>query len=303
MKLKNYAGQLALIICTFIWGTAFVAQSTGMAHVGPAAFTAARNYLGAIVLIPCIIFLDWILDHRAPSLWGKSNTAASRKMLVLGGLCCGLALAAASLSQQFGVKYTTVAKSGFITTLYIIFVPFFGYFVGRKPTWRNWLCAIIAMVGMYLLCCAGESQITRGDLYVLLCAALFACHILVVDRFASFVDCVRMSCVQFLVAAIISTLVSLAIGETTTLAGLRGAAFSIFYCGVLSSGVAFTLQIIGQKYVNPCVASLLMCMESVFASVSGWLILHQKLALTELCGCAIILTAVIIAQLPSRKNG
>lgn len=272
-----------------------------MDHLGPASFNAARNFLGTLALMPCIMFLDGIISHRKPSLWGGNNTQKSRMMLLLGGILCGVVLAAASLTQQFGIKYTTVAKSGFITTLYIILVPFFGYFVGRKAGIVNWVCAVIAMVGMYLLCCAGESQVTRGDLFVLLCAALFACHILVVDRFAPFVDCVRMSCIQFFVAGTVSTIVALALGEETTLAGLRSAAFSIFYCGVLSSGVAFTLQIVGQKFVNPCVASLLMCMESVFASVSGWLILHQTLAFTELCGCIIILAAVIIAQLPQRK--
>ncbi len=299
MKMKQYGGQAALILCAIIWGTAFVAQSTGMRHLGPCGFNAARSFLAGVVMLPCIIILDCIRGRR-PTWWGGATTALARRMLLRGGILCGLALAAASLVQQIGIKYTTVTKAGFITTLYIILVPLFGLLLGRRTRRLTWLCAGMSVAGMYLLCCAGESGIASGDLLLLLCAALFACQILVIDHFVPHVDCVRLSCLQFLVVGVVSLAMAALLGEPLSPDALSGAAFEIFYCGVLSSGVAYTLQIIGQKYVHPVAASLLMSTESVFAALSGWLILRQPLTPVELAGCVIIFTAVVIAQIPGR---
>ena len=287
-----------LLLAAFIWGSAFVAQSVGMDYVGPLTFNCVRSIIGGVVLIPCIFLLERL---KSPEERARAAAESDRKTLLAGGVSCGIVLCAATSMQQFGMQYTSVGKAGFITALYIVIVPVLGLLFGKRCGLKIWLGVCIALVGFYLLCMTGGFALERGDLYLLCCSLLFSFHILVIDHFSPLVDGVKMSCIQFLVSGVLSGAAML-LFETPSIAGIVAGAGPILYAGVLSSGVAYTLQIIGQKNYNPTVATLLLSLESVFSVLTGWLVLHQKLSSREIAGCVLIFAAVILAQLPEKAN-
>lgn len=294
MKNKT-TGSLLLLLTALIWGSAFVAQSVGMDYVGPFTFNAARCIIGGVVLIPCIILIDK-LNGTAPSVWGE-KAKDDKKPLIAGGVLCGIILAVASSLQQFGIKYTTVGKAGFITALYIVIVPVMGIFLRKKIAGAVWLSVGVATFGMYLLCITEGFSLAFGDTLVMLCAVGFSVHILVIDSYAPKVDCVRMSCIQFFVCALLCLIPAL-IFEKPSLTQIASAWQPVLYAGVMSCGVAYTLQVVGQKHVKPAVASLILSLESVFAVLAGWLFLSQGLTGREIMGCALVFIAIILAQLP-----
>ena len=292
---------MCLGLTALIWGTAFVAQKSGLDYLGPFTFNGVRSLIGGLALLPCIVLID-VINGQRPSLLGSCSSGERRLALIKGGVYCGIILGIASSLQQYGIKYTSVGKAGFITTLYIIIVPLLGVFFRRKVGLVMWFCSLLAIFGMYLLCFRGGGELNVGDGLVFLCSIVFSLHILLVDRFAPKADGVRMSCIQFWVAGVIATVCAL-LFEQVVWRDLLNAKWPLLYAGVMSCGVAYTLQIVGQKSVHPVVASLLMSLESVFAALSGWVILHEKLSATELLGCAIIFIAVVIAQLPTKNEG
>ena len=300
MKHSQTKSNLLLLLTSFIWGCAFVAQSAGMEHIGPFTFNMVRNIIGCIFLIPCIIVLDR-LAKRKPSIWGAAKTSLERKTLIVGGICTGLILGVASALQQFGIQFTTVGKAGFITALYIVIVPLLGLFIGKKIRLFVWFGVGLAVIGMYLLCITENFTIGIGDLAVLICAVIFSFHILVIDHFSPKTDGVRMSCIQFLVAGLLNGIFVI-FAESPTFSAILSAWGPILYAGILSSGVAYTLQIIGQKNTNPTLASLILSLESVFAMIAGWMILGEQLSTREWIGCILVFAAIIFAQIPPRKK-
>ncbi len=294
MKKAALGSSLLLFLAAFIWGVAFVAQSVGMDYMGPFSFNGARFLMGSAVLMPLVLI-------RRKKGEDKRKEQTSYKDTLTGGICCGLALCAAALCQQFGIMYTTVGKSGFITTLYIIIVPIMGIFLKKKVSGRVWLGAVIAALGMYLLCMSEKFALSRGDTYVFICAILFSVHILVIDYFSPKADGIELSCIQFLTAGIICSVLALMI-EKPEIGNFVDGIIPLAYAGIMSSGVAYTLQVIGQKNMDPTIASLILSMESVVSMLSGWAILGQKLSTRELLGCALVFGAVILVQLPERKK-
>ena len=286
---------LALLVCAAIWGSAFVAQSVGAEYVGAFTFLAVRNWIAVVFLIPVIYVRDTILRKRGrPSVRPANRT--QRRFLLMGGAACGFFLCAASAFQQVGIRYTTTAKAGFITALYVVIVPILSVFFGKSVKSRIWMCVALAVLGLYLLCMRGELSLSFGDGVVLVCAFLFACQIMTVDYFAPQVDTVRLSQTQFLVTALLSTVCMLLFEDLSTDSLIR-ALPSIAYAGVMSSGVAYTLQIIGQQNLNPAIASITMSLESVFAALAGWIVLGQSMSFRELAGCVLMFAAIILAQL------
>ncbi|MDO5425685.1 MAG: DMT family transporter [Eubacteriales bacterium] len=297
--MKKTKNTLLLILTAFIWGVAFVAQSVGMDYVGPFTFNAVRNIIGGLVLIPCIYFLGW-LKKKSPEPEAE-KPSGTKKDLIVGGVACGIALAAASSLQQIGISYTTVGKAGFITALYIVIVPILGIFLKKKPRALIWGSVALAVAGLYFLCMTDSFSFGIGDSYVLGCAFLFSIHILIIDHFSAKVDGVKMSCIQFFVAGIVCA-VPMLLFEKPDLGAILDAKLPILYAGVLSCGVGYTLQIVGQKDYDPTVASLLLSLESVFSVLAGWVILGQTLSLRESFGCVLVFLAVILAQLPEKKK-
>ncbi len=295
MKTNSIGNGFLLLLAAFIWGIAFVAQSVGMDYLGPLSFGASRFLLGAAVLLPVIAF-------RRKQNQKKGIAPAGARITWIGGICCGLALCAASTLQQIGIQYTSVGKAGFITTLYIIIVPILGIFLKKKVPGKVWPCAVLAAVGMYLLCMSESLQIGRGDVLVLFCAFLFSVQILLADHFVRLADPVEISCIQFLTSGVILT-VLMFLFETPHWSDFTAAWLPIAYAGIMSSGVAYTLQLIGQKNMDPTIASLLLSMESTFSVLAGWVILKQKLTVKELIGCVLMFTAVILVQLPGKSKG
>lgn len=282
-----------LFLTAFIWGTAFVAQSVGMDYLGPFTFNGIRSMIGGAALLPCI----WIIQKMN----GKPDGTESKKDLITGGIACGILLFAASSLQQIGIQYTTAGKAGFITAFYIVIVPVLGILLHKKTGWKIWLAVVLAIVGLYFLCMTESFSIDKGDILVFLCALVFAVHILVIDHFAPKVNGVKMSCMQFFVCGILSIPFMFTI-ETPTFTAVTGAWMPLLYAGVLSCGVAYTLQILGQKNVNPAVASLILSLESCFSVLAGWVVLGEKLSVRESVGCAFMFAAIILAQLPEKKG-
>lgn len=297
MKNNTTRNSFLLFLTACIWGMAFVSQSKGMDYMHPFTFNGVRSLIGAAALLIYIVVTRKIAGDKArPIEWGVTLRA---------GLWCGLALTVASTLQQFGIKYTTVGKAGFITTLYIIFVPLFGIFFKRKVSAVVWVAAVMAAVGMYLLCMTEGLSLGTGDIMVFLCAVVFAVHIMIVDYYSPKTDGVIVSCIQFAVCGVVCGIGSLIWGEPT-IAQISDGMGALLYAGVLSCGVAYTLQIVGQKGVNPTVAALILSMESVVATVSGWvaykigfLKTDQSLTGRQIAGCIIVFAAVILVQLPS----
>ena len=289
--------SLLLLLCSFIWGTAFVAQSAG-SGMGAYSFLAGRSWLAVLVLIPTMLVFDAV-NRRRTGTDGRPKTEAEKKQLVVAGFVCGTFLFAASAAQQIGITINpSTAKAGFLTAMYVVLVPVFGLFLGRKGSAQLWVSMVVAVLGLYLLCMKnGFTGIESSDWILLSCAVLFSFQIMAVDHFSPRMDGVRLSLVEFLVVSVESTVAAF-LFETPTTAEFAANALPILYCGVLSSGVAYTLQILGQRDLNPAIASLLMCLESVFSALGGWLLLHQSLSGREVFGCALIFAAVVLAQLP-----
>ena len=286
--------SLLLLLTATIWGIAFVAQSVGMDYVGPFTFSCVRSFIGGIFLIPCIWFLDqWRAKNDGTEGEKKAVSKEEKKMELLGGICCGLALCVATNLQQIGMQYTTVGKAGFITALYIVLVPIFGIFLKKKVEARIWISVMISVVGLYLLCITDKLVLGKGDTLVLLCAVVFTIHILVIDYFSPKADGVRIACIQFFITGILSA-IPMFLFETPRLSDIFAAAVPVLYAGVLSSGVAYTLQIVAQKDADPTVASLILSLESVFSVLGGWVILGQKLSIREIAGCILMFSAIII---------
>lgn len=299
--------SILLVITAFIWGIAFVAQSEGGDAVGPYTFNCVRSFLAAIVLLPVIWFFDKKgMTKKVPT------TKKQKKDLWIGGICCGMALGVASNLQQLGLFYgSTAGKAGFLTACYIVLVPILGIFLKKKCKWNVWVGVLITVIGLYLLCINDKFMIQKSDVLLLLCALVFACHILIIDHFSPLVDGVRMSAIQFLVAGIISFVPMFWVDMQHSIEGIMqwAPAFTqadawipLLYAAIMSSGVGYTLQIIGQQGVHPTVASLLMSLESVFSVLAGWMILGQKLHARELGGCVLIFIAVVLAQLTFEKR-
>lgn len=288
------ANNLLLALTAFIWGSAFVAQSVGMDHVGPFTFNSIRSFMGGIVLLPVILIL------RRQS--GRTNKNEKNGLLLwIGGICCGIALAAASSLQQIGLIYTSAGKAGFITAMYILIVPVMGIFIGKKAGMKTWIGVALAAAGMYFLCITDGFHIARGDFFVFLCAVIFSVHILLIDYFSPKTDGVALSCIQFFVCGILCA-VPMVVSEKPQIAEIAGAWMPLAYAGVLSCGVGYTLQIVAQKNTDPTVASLILSLESVFSVLTGWVILGEKLSGRELFGCVLVFIAVILAQLPKKKR-
>lgn len=295
---KKARNCLLLLITAAIWGMAFVSQQAGMDYMGPLTFNGSRNIIGSIVLIPVIL----MIRGRVPK---AERRPLPVKTTIIGGLACGAALTAASTLQQYGLTMTTVGKGGFITTLYIILTPIFGIFIGKKAPKAVWFCALLAVGGMYLLCVSNESfSVSTGDLLVLASSAVFAVHILVIDHFSPLTDGVILSCIQFAVCGVISTIGAF-IFEQPSWEQLISGAVPVLYAGVLSCGVGYTLQIVGQKGVDPTAAALILSLESVVATISGFIAYKigflktdQSMTLRQIAGCAVVFAAVILVQLP-----
>ena len=290
------------ILAAFIWGTAFVAQDMCADAIDAFTFNAVRSYIAVVVLL-IIIFISDRLKKDTPVLTAAEKKRSRRDLLV-GGLCCGTALAVASNFQQAGlVAGTDAGKAGFITALYVVLVPVFGLFFKRKVSIPTWIAVALSVVSLYLLCIKGDFSIAPSDLLVLVCAVCFAIHILVIDHFTAKVDGIKLSCMQFLVAAVWSTLCSL-VFSSPDWSAILSCALPILYVGVFSSGVAYTLQILAQKDSNPTVVTILLSLESVFAVIAGAIILKQQMTAREYIGCAIMFAAVILAQIqfPEKKK-
>lgn len=285
-------GNLFLLIAAIIWGTAFVAQSEGMNYVEPFTYNAARTLLGGFTLLPVLAIF-----RRNKNIKENNNDTAPAKISIKGGIFCGLFLFIASSFQQWGISMTTAGKAGFITALYIIIVPLIELIIYKRSSFIVWICAAIAAVGFWLLCIKDGFILNKGDGLVLCCTFFFALHIMTVDYFcAKKCDGLIMSCVQFFTAGILMT-ICMFIFEKPDINCILNAKYTILYAGIMSSGVAYTLQILGQKSTDPTSATLIMSLESVFAALSGWLIIHEVLSFKELLGCTLVFAAVILVQM------
>ena len=288
-ELKNkLTGMATLLAAALLWGVAFVAQSAGMAYVGPFTFTAVRSALAALGLVGMFLVFDRI---------GLSPKTTDRKRLWKAGLLLGVIMFAATNLQQVALQYTSVGKAGFITSLYIVFVPIIGLFIKRKPHPMLWPSVLLAAVGLYFLSIRGDFTMGTGDLLTLVCAFVFAVHILAIDRYAGSLDVIRLNCIQFAVTAALSA-IPMMLWEKPTVTAVSQTWLPIAYTGLISGCVAYSLQMIAQKRVEPTTASLLLSPESVFSALAGWVILGQVLTARELFGCALVFTAVVGSQLP-----
>lgn len=299
-KKDNLIGSLLLVLTAFIWGSAFVAQSTGAEYVGPFTFICLRNVLGAVVLLPVIFILDGIKKKNGTY---RKFEKSDYKTLFIGGIACGVALCFASVCQQAGIDGgTEPGKAGFITALYILLVPIFSLFLKKKVRPVIWFCVAVSVAALYLLCVKEDNSIRKSDLLVLICAALYSVHILVIDKFSPETDGVRLSAIQFAVASVISFIPAVIL-EGIELDAILAAVPSIAYAGIMSSGVAYTLQIVAQKRTEPTLASMIMSLESVFAVLTSLVVLHQVPTVREGIGCVLMFGAIIVAQLPGKKVG
>ncbi len=297
MKNKIIRGEIFLVITAIIWGTSFVAQRVGMEYIGPFTFTATRFLIGTLSLVPIILLTDKLNRNKESQV-----QAGTKKDLLVGGLACGIALFLGISFQQFGLQYTTAGKAGFITALYIVLVPLLGLFLHKKVEKSVWFGLALAVFGLYLLCVTEGFSISKGD-FIVLCGTVFwAIHILIIDHFAPKVDGLKMSCIQFFTAGTLS-LIGALFTETIELSAIINSAGPILYTGVVVVGIAYTFQILGQKGTNPTVAAIILSMESVFAVISGMILLGESMSTKEIIGCILMLAAVIITQIkPAEDN-
>jgi drug/metabolite transporter (DMT)-like permease len=287
------AGTAMLTAVAFIFGSTFVAQSVGMDHIGPMTFLALRFLIGGVSLLPMI----WLMSRFVPNETADTGENAS---VFKAGLWCGIVLFVSAVGQQVGILYTTVGKAGFITSLYVIIVPIFGIFIGKRTGLRVWLCAAAALAGMYMLCVNEELSFNKGDVFILASAFSLSAHILLIDHYSRLVGAVKLSCVQFFVCGLLGGIGAYFI-EAGTAADMINAWAPLLYTGVLTCGVAYTMQVIAQKHVPPVIASLVLSLESVFAAFCGWLILGETLTVREFAGCAVIFASIAAAQLPEKR--
>ena len=318
---KKLKGDLMLVLTAMVWGGSFVAQKSGMELIGPFAFNGIRTIIGGIVLIPLIMVLDRMKSKKqasapavkadaADSALSETDKKNDQKLLITGSICCGLALLVAGMLQQIGMMYTTAGKAGFITALYVVLVPIFGRILGKKIRPLIWLCVLASAFGLYLLCMpasGGFGHINKGDLIVLACALCFAVHILLIDYFSPKVDGVRLSCLQFFIAGILCVILMFPLDpvlgyDIPSLSQLLDAWIPIVYAGALSCGAGYTMQIVAQADTDPAIASMILCLESVFAVIAGMLILGESLSLREAAGCIIMFAAILAAQLPAKPG-
>lgn len=292
--MKKLYASAALLLAAIIWGFAFVAQSVGMDHVGPFTFQSTRYILGALTLVPFILISD---GRKKKAGLYQEMTPPEKKTLLKGGLACGVFLTIASSFQQVGLAYTTVGKSGFITSMYIILVPVCGLFLHKRVPAKIWGCVVVAAIGFYFLSINGPLALSRGDTLTIICSFCFCLHILCVDHFVPMTDAVKLSFIQLLTTGVLSGIIMF-LFEQPTWDAISGALPAILYAGILSCGVAYTLQVVGQQFAAPTVATLLMSLESVFSVLGGILLLRQVPTSREFFGCALIFAAVLISQLP-----
>ena len=297
MKKSKVIGSILLILVAFIWGTAFVFQRVGMDHIEPATFTASRMTLSALA----VGLVALLLKKHGPSPRAAGETNNTHAVLV-GGICCGAFLGIASIFQQAGIVYTTAGKAGFITAMYMLLVPIINFVIFRKKSgWIVWVAVLLGVVGMYLLCMTESFRLSQGDTLVCICAVLFSGHILCCDYFVGKGNPIQISAIQFVTAAIISWIASFIL-ESPDLDKVISAALPILYCGVISGGAGYTLQLVAQKHTEPAIASLLMSLESVFAVISGALILHEVMSTQEILGCIVMFIAIVLVQIPKPKK-
>ena len=298
----QFKGVFMLLLTAFVWGTSFVAQSVGMERIDAFTFNGIRTLMGAAALLPFLLTRDLLSakkHNRGPG--ERAAFRAEKRKLIVPGICMGLALCAAGNVQQFAFKYTTPGKIAFITAFYMFFVPVLGIFIGKRIRWVTWCCVFMGVVGLYFLCVTGEgfSAVNRGDLLSLACSVLFAVHILVIEHFSGFEDSIALSFIQFTTSGLV-TICLMFIFEKPDLKEINAAILPLLYSGVMSCGFAYTFQVVGQKYTESTVASILMCMESVFGVLSSAVLLRQMLTGREIAGCVIMFAAIIISQFSDR---
>ncbi len=296
---KSLGGNIALLLAAFIWGTSFVAQSVGMESVEGFTFNGIRMLMGSAALMPLIAVMQ--IKKRKTDIRTKAQKKNDALVQLKSGVICGLILFCASNLQQFAFNYTTSGKIGFITALYMLLVPVFGLVLKQKQKLFVWFAVVMGCFGAYLLCVDGSFSIGKGELLALVCSVCFAVHILYIDNVVDKVDGVILSCTQFFVVGVISV-ICMFIFETPQISAINSAIVPILYSGILSSGVAYTLQIIGQKNTQPAVASILMCLESVFAVLAGWVVLKEQLSAREAIGCVVMFVAIILTKIPEWKK-
>ncbi|MBE0601201.1 MAG: DMT family transporter [Firmicutes bacterium] len=300
---KTLRANLLLLLTATIWGTTFVAQGVAMDSMGPFTFNAVRLILAVIVLLPAIRLLDTLFEkrngHKPPTMITMS--AVQKRRLIVGGVICGVVLSGGMAFQQYGMVYSSPGKAGFITALYIVLVPVAGIFFRHKARTLVWIAVGLCLVGLYFLTVTQALTIGFGDVLLLICALFFTAHILVIAHFSPQVDGVRLSCLQFFVAAVIFSVLTL-LFEKPQLSNILDGWVPIVYAGILSCCVAYTLQIIAQKDTTPAVASLLMSLESVFAVLGQWVVLGDLLTGRELLGCALMFAGILLSQLPDRRQ-
>ena len=302
MKRTEVGSAVLLFLAALIWGVAFVAQSVGMEYVGPFTFNGSRFLLGGLVLTPVALLRE--VKYRKGKAYQRLSAKEKKKYAtttLLGGLCCGIAICVASSFQQIGMQYTSVGKAGFITALYIVLVPILGIFLKKKVAPVVWLGVVLGAIGSYFLCITESFTINSGDLLIFACAVCFSFHILIIDYFAPKADGVSLSCLQFWFSGIVSMIIAL-VTESPEIGTILQAAGPILYAGIMSCGVAYTLQILGQKRMNPAIASLILSLESVVSVLAGWLILQEIMTRRQLIGCTLVFGAVILAQIPTRNE-
>lgn len=288
--MKEQKAILLLLATSFIWGFSFVAQSVSSESIGPFTFNSIRMLIGSLTLLPVVIPV--FRRHRGDRVYMKKA--------LTGGILCGICLAAASIVQQIGISMSGAGKGGFITSLYIVIVPFLSLALGQRIRKAVWLSAAIAIVGMYLLSIGEGFSISKGDLYLIACAFLFAIHIMIIDRVGKDLEGIELSFLQFLSAGIIASVGFLFEGAKAS--AVASAWLPILYAGIFSCGIAYTLQVIGQKYVRPSRAVFALSLESVWAAIGGAIILSERLSAKELAGCALVFAAVLIAEIEPQKS-
>lgn len=302
MKHTQGKGVLMLLLTAFVWGSSFVAQSVGMQEIEAFTFNGIRTLLGAAVLFPFIIIRDHVNGKNMSDDEIQDKRLADKRV-IRSGFILGIVFCGASNFQQFAFYYSASGKIAFITALYMFFVPLFGLFLHKRVSVLTWICIAFGFLGLYFLSIdpTNVSAINQGDILAFICAILYAAHILLIDQYVSDVDGTKLSCMQFIVSGIISCILMF-IFESPNFGSIENAAIPLLYSGVMSCGLAYTFQIIGQKYVDATIASLLMCMESVFAVLSGAVILHEIMTAREIIGCIIMFVAIILSQISEMKN-
>ncbi|MBP5330882.1 MAG: DMT family transporter [Lachnospiraceae bacterium] len=295
--MKRWQANLLLLLAAVIWGAAFTAQSVGMEHLGPFSFNAIRFSIGGIVMLPVVA-----LRQRSLKKKGTGTEAGFSKRLVVTGILCGLLLTMANSIQQIGLLYTSPGKAGFITALYVIIVPILGLFFGNRPALRLWISVVIAVVGMYLLCVSDTFTVEKGDILIMICALIFAIHIMAIDKLSHDLDGIAISCIQFLTAGVLCSAIVPLTDEVITMDAVFSTAVPLLYAGIFSCSFAYTFQIVGQQHTTPTAASLLLSTESVFAALAAWLLIGDTMTLREILGGFLSFFAVILSQLPSKKQ-